>query len=129
MLAVDTNVLVRLLTLDDPGQWSRAAAIFDHEEIWIAKTVLTETFWVLQKLYDKSVADTLSGIQRLAGLPNVYLEDEGSVLEAFRYCVEGLAFDDAMHLASRGPADTFATFDRKLVQRAQRSGCAPVRLL
>jgi predicted nucleic-acid-binding protein len=48
LLAVDTNVIVRLLTQDDRKQAAAAAAIFATEDVWIAKTVLLETAWVLK---------------------------------------------------------------------------------
>ena len=52
MIATDTNVLVRLLVNDDEAQGSRARAAFEVEDIWIGKTVLLETFWVLRSAYD-----------------------------------------------------------------------------
>jgi predicted nucleic acid-binding protein len=39
MIAVDTNVLVRLLTGDEPQQEAAARSLFASESIWIAKTV------------------------------------------------------------------------------------------
>ena len=39
MIAVDTNLLVRVLTNDDPAQASRAARILESEEVLIPKTV------------------------------------------------------------------------------------------
>ena len=44
MTAVDTNVVVRLLTGDDPAQEAAARALFESGPIWIAKTVLLEAF-------------------------------------------------------------------------------------
>ena len=43
MIAVDTNVLIRLITRDDPRQAARAASLMQTEEVWIGKTVLLET--------------------------------------------------------------------------------------
>lgn len=40
MLAVDTNMTVRIVTNDDPEQARRAVALFEREGIFIAKTVL-----------------------------------------------------------------------------------------
>lgn len=37
MQAVDTNILVRFLTQDDPAQAARATALIKREEIWIAR--------------------------------------------------------------------------------------------
>lgn len=51
MIAVDTNVLVRLLTADDPKQLAAARSLFASDPIWVAKTVLLETGWVLRSLY------------------------------------------------------------------------------
>jgi len=48
MTAVDTNVLVRLLTGDDPKQTATVRSLFVAEPIWIAKTALIETGWVLR---------------------------------------------------------------------------------
>ena len=51
MIAVDSNVLVRFLVLDDAKQAARAAALIRANEIWVSKTVLLETEWVLRSLY------------------------------------------------------------------------------
>lgn len=52
MIAVDTSVVVRLLTEDSAKQFSAARILFELETIWIAKTVLLETEWVLRSVYD-----------------------------------------------------------------------------
>src|ERR1039457_3819826 len=75
MIAVDTNVLVRLLTGDDPMQEAAARSLFATEPIWIAKTVLLETGWVLRSLYgfeDSAIRDSFT---KLLGLKNVHAED------------------------------------------------------
>jgi len=61
MIAVDTNVVVRFLVRDDPKQAARAAELIRDNQIWISKTVLLETEWVLRSLYRFSP-------QSLAGL-------------------------------------------------------------
>ena len=43
MIAVDTNVVVRALTRDDPTQAARAAALFSSDQVWISETVLPES--------------------------------------------------------------------------------------
>jgi predicted nucleic-acid-binding protein len=48
--AVDIDVLVRLLTGDEAKQTQAAESLFAVEPIWIAKTVLLETGWVLRSL-------------------------------------------------------------------------------
>jgi hypothetical protein len=49
--AVDTNVLVRLLTQNDHKQSAAARSLFASGPIWIAKTVLLETGRVLNLLF------------------------------------------------------------------------------
>ena len=119
MVAVDTNVVVRLVTQDHTAQAARAAAIFRSGPVHIAKTVLLETAWVLGYAYDlddKAIAHVLRGV---AGLPNVELEDTGAVADALAELERGRDCADALHLASGGGATRFVTFDRRLVRRAR----------
>lgn len=51
MVAVDTNVVVRLLTNDHAAQAKRAVALFRANPIFVAKSVLLETEWVLRYSY------------------------------------------------------------------------------
>lgn len=71
MIAIDTNVLVRLLVNDDEAQGSRARAVFEVEEIWIGKTVLLETFWVLRSVYDFKDIAIARAIEGALGLPRL----------------------------------------------------------
>ena len=128
MVAVDTNILVRLLTGDDPSQASRAEALFRSEEVWVAKTVLLETEWVLRALYGFTGEQFTGGLRALAGLPNVHLEDATAVAQAMKWHAQGLDFGDALHLASRGAASRFVSFDESLVRRARRAGARGVTL-
>jgi hypothetical protein len=51
MTAVDTNLVIRLLTQDDRKQAAIASTVFATGEVWIAKSVLLETAWVLESIY------------------------------------------------------------------------------
>jgi predicted nucleic-acid-binding protein len=119
MIAVDTDVLVRFLVGDNPTQAARAAALIRANEIWVCKTVLLETEWVLRSLYGFSPENLAGALRSLAGLPTVFLEDEVAVARALDWYKEGLDFADALHLASAGNAKEFATFDRKLSRQAR----------
>src|SRR5882757_8086321 len=98
MTAVDTNILVRLLTDDDPKQGAAARSLFARESIWIAKTVLLETAWVLRSLYRFEKGAIRDAFTKLLGLENVQAEDESSVAAALALTVHGIEFADAMHL-------------------------------
>jgi predicted nucleic-acid-binding protein len=120
MLAVDTNVVVRLLVNDDARQGAAARRLFESDEIWVGVTVLLETAWVLESAYDLSAGETVKALQRLLGLPNVRAEDPGAVAAALDAAGKGLELADALHLA-RTPQDAeFVTFDRALAKRGTR---------
>jgi predicted nucleic-acid-binding protein len=126
MTAVDTNVLIRLLTGDDPRQTAVAKSLFATETIWIAKTVVLETAWVLGSRHgfeDDAIAEAF---KELLGLHNVHVEDEGSVTAAISLVSHGIDLADALHLSSRPPGASFVSFDRAFIRRAKRVGAAGV---
>jgi predicted nucleic-acid-binding protein len=122
MTAVDTNVVVRLLTGDEPKQEAASRALFAAGPIWIAKTVLLETGWVLRSLYGFEENAIRIAFTKLLGLKNVHVEDESSVAAALALTASGIELADAMHLSSRPPGAEFASFDKAFVQRAKRAG-------
>jgi predicted nucleic-acid-binding protein len=129
MTSVDTNVLVRLLTEDDPQQAAAARSLFAHESIWIAKTVLLETGWVLRTVYAFDDGAIREALTKLIGLKNVQAEDAPSVAAALALTAHGVEFADAMHLSSRPPGAQFATFDKSFVRRAARAGASGISSL
>ena len=90
MVAVDTSVVVRFLTRDDPRQAARAVALFRSEQVWLPKTVLLETEWVLRSLYRFPEAQVAGALRSLAGLPNVQLEDAAVMARALTWLNQGL---------------------------------------
>ena len=120
MLAVDTNVLVRLLVNDDARQGAAARRLFESDEIWIGVTVLLETAWVLESIYDLSADETVKALQRLLGLPNVRAEDPGAVAAALDAAGKGLELADALHLVRTPPGADFVTFDQVLAKRGKK---------
>ena len=129
MHAVDTNVLVRLLTGDDASQTKHAAALFKKESIFIPKTVLLETEWVLRRLYRLERATIVSSFRKLSGLGNVELEQSRVVAQALQWCEDGMDFADAMHLASSHSASKFATFDEQMKKDAPPESKPVIQLL
>ena len=120
MIAVDTNVLVRLLTNDDPSEAKRALRLMESDDILIPKTVLLETEWVLRHGYVIAREVISQAFQSLLGLANVEPEDPKAVTQALAWYEDGLDFADALHLASSPKADRFATFDRDFVKKASK---------
>ena len=126
MIAVDTNVLVRLLTGDDPRQAAVARSLFAEDSIWIAKTVLLETGWVLRSLYGFDESTIRGAFTKLLGLTNVKVEDEPSVAAALALTAHGIEFADALHLSSRPAGAAFVSFDQSFVRRARRAGVSGI---
>jgi predicted nucleic-acid-binding protein len=129
MTAVDTNVIVRLLTQDDREQTAHAISLFAAHQIWIAKTVLLEVSWVLTSFYQYRPDGVRKALENLVGLPNVQVEDESAVTNALALSAQGIDFADALHLESRPPGARFASFDQAFVRRAQKAGVAAAEVL
>jgi predicted nucleic-acid-binding protein len=126
MVAVDTNVVIRLLTRDHATQAGRAAEIFRSGRVLILKTVMLETAWVLRYSYGLGSDAILRALRALLGLPNVAAEDPIAVITALHLLEQGIDFADALHIASGTLAVRFVTFDRRLVKRS--AGLAPIEV-
>ena len=127
MIAVDTNVLVRVITNDDPAQASRAAKLLVRpDRVFVPKTVVLELEWVLRSGYGIDRQGIAAAIHRLQYLSNVEIEDDSIVALALAWYEAGMDFADGLHLASAGPGLDFATFDVALRKRARRLGLKSV---
>jgi predicted nucleic-acid-binding protein len=120
MIAIDTNIIVRVLTGDDPGQAKRAGRLMEKNDIFISKTVILETEWVLRHAYGIDSDGIITGFQKLLGLPNVTIEDSWTIFQALNWHKEGLDFADALHMASSLKASRFATFDKSLIKKSSK---------
>ena len=125
MIALDTNVVVRIVTRDDPEQAEAAVAALENQPLWLAKTVLLETEWVLRYSYALSREVVEHAFLELLGLENLEVEDRSSVLSAIAAWREGMDFADALHVASCRNATTFLTFDRELAHAAGELDLSP----
>jgi len=119
VIAVDTNVVVRLIAEDEPEQTRRAVALFRGQSVFLAKTVLLESEWVLRNGYEISRLRVLTSLRQLCGLPRVAVEDARAVAKAFAWAEAGMDFADALHLASAPEGASLATFDRRFVAKAR----------
>ncbi len=125
MRAVDTNVLVRLLTRDEPAQVVAAEA-FIERGAWVSHLVLAETTWVLGAAYDLGHAAIAKAIDMLMSHQHLTLQDGDVVAAALEHYRRrpSLGFSDCLVLevarkAGHGP---LGTFDKSLgrLQGAQR---------
>jgi len=129
MTALDTNVLVRVLTDDAPAQVETARELLASDDsFWVPVTVLLEAGWVLEAIYELDVPTVADGLRHFLGLPNVEVDRPQRIALALQWYEEGLDLADAVHLALSQDADHLATFDQVFVRDgSERGGCAVVQ--
>jgi predicted nucleic-acid-binding protein len=125
MRAVDTNVLVRLITRDDPRQTASAES-FIAKGAWVSPLALAEAMWVLGSVYEVSPRDQAKAIEMLLNHRELVLHDREVVTAALALFRErpALGFSDCLmvELARKAGHLPIGTFDRNLakVTGAQR---------
>ena len=119
MRAVDTNVVVRYLTGDEPEQAARARAVIEGGEVFVGTTVVLESEWVLRSVYGFSGGDVAVALRAFAGLPGVSAEDPGLLAGALGLAEDGMDFADALHLGAAGGCEAMLTFDRGFIGKAK----------
>ena len=129
MLAIDTNVVVRYLTGDDPVQSPQARDLVDGNEIHVSRTVMLESDWVLRSAYGFAPTQVSAALRAFAGLPRVNVETPALLALALDRAEGGMDFADALHLGAAESCEALVTFDRKFVAAAKASGVRVVRQL
>ena len=124
MIAVDTNVLARLLLHDDETQYRKAVRLFgDGREYTATPTVMLELVWVLEA-NDCAPPDIERGIKLLLGLANFKPANAQELKQALVWYADGLDFADALHLALSQDAKQLVTFNKKFAKMAKKSGAS-----
>jgi predicted nucleic acid-binding protein len=126
LIAVDTNVVARIILADDEAQTSRARSLVTRETVLVRTTVVLEAYWVLRRLGKQTHEKALRGLTAFLGLPTVVVEEPERVRVAIDLSIAGVGFADALHLSGLRPEDRFASFDRDLARTSARAGVAAV---
>ena len=115
MIGLDTNVLVRYLTEDDPEQSPRAVALVEGaleegERLFVTQIVLCELVWVLDSVYGFSRDEIVSVVRDLLRARQLVIEDLDSARKALDlYAAKGGDFADFL-----------------IVERCRAAGCGRV---
>lgn len=123
-ITADTNILIRIVTEDDPGQSRTAQRIVaEASVVAIPMPVLTEFCWVLDRLYKIGREDIARAVRTITAGENVVVDAPAvsaglAMLEAGGDFADGVIAHDGKWLG----AETFVSFDRKAVKLLGRQG-------
>lgn len=117
MRAVDTNVLVRLISRDDAAQVAAAEA-FVAPGAWVPHLALAEAMWVMESVYALKPAQIATAVEMLLHHKDLTLQDAEAVAAALaRFRGRpALGFSDCLVLEVSRKAGhlPLGTFDRRL---------------
>ena len=87
MTGLDTNIIIRYLTQDDPAQSRKVNALMsrteaDNKSLFINSTVLCEVFWVLESVYDLNKTELLQTFEQLLTTGAFVFDDSQSLWAA-----------------------------------------------
>jgi len=124
MIGLDSNVLVRYLTQDDPIQSPKATEIIERrltEENpgFVCVVAMAETVWVLDRAYGLAVYEIAAAVERMLQANVLVVENEQEVFSAMIALKEGHgSFANALIVAlgARVGCSRTLTFDRKALR-------------
>src|SRR3989338_6325512 len=125
MRAVDTNVLVRLMTRDDVKQVAVAEA-FVANGAWVPHLAIAEATWVLASVYDRDPETVATAVEMLLNHEHLTVQDAEAVAAAVAQCRlhPKVGFSDCLlvEVARKAWHTPLGTFDRDLskIDGAQR---------
>ena len=120
MIGIDTNVLIRYLTQDEPRQAAAATRLIEQrlsaeQPGFLSCVVLAEVCRVLRSLYGVEQDEVATMLSDLANVPSFLIESRDSVLKAIARirthraeCADSLI----QELASAAGCSATYTFDR-----------------
>ena len=121
MIGLDTNIIVRYLTQDDPLQSSKATEIIERrltEEVpgFVSIVAMVETVWVLDRAYGLPAHKIAAAVERMLQTDVLVIENEQEIFTAMIALKEGQgSFADSViaALGLRAGCSCTLTFDRK----------------
>ena len=125
MIALDTNLLARLLLADDKRQHARVVQLLAGTQDFNAPvTAMLELVWVLE-VNGVATSDIVRGLNLLLGLPNFKSQQADALRQAVAAYAQGLDFADALHMALSRGSQELATFDKDFARKAAKLGLLP----
>jgi predicted nucleic-acid-binding protein len=124
VIGLDTNVLIRYLTQDDPAQSAKANQLIEkrltHSDPgFISIVVMVEAAWVLDRAYGFSRQEIASAIERILQSDVFVVQYEQDIFTAMVLLRAGHgSFADALigELGATAGCSHTCTFDRRTIQ-------------
>jgi predicted nucleic-acid-binding protein len=121
MIGLDTNILVRYLTEDDPIQSAKAREVLEHRLSvrnpgFVSVVAMTETVWVLDRAYGLATREIAKAVERMLQTEVLVIENEQEVFSAMVAMKKGRgSFADALiaELGTRAGCRGTLTFDQR----------------
>ena len=124
VLAIDTNIVVRVLRGDDVEQTARAVDLLASQEVLLLSTIVLEAEWVLRSAYKLDRLRVVEALKAFSALNVIVVQEPRRLMMALDWATKGMAFADAYHLAGAEECEAFITFDRDLIRSAAVLGQA-----
>jgi predicted nucleic-acid-binding protein len=123
MIGLDTNVLIRYLTQDDPVQSAKAREILERrltpkDPGFVSVVAMVETVWVLDRAYGLRAQEIATAVERLLQVEVLAIENEQEVFTAMVALKGRGSFADALiaELGARAGCTRTLTFDQKALR-------------
>ena len=119
MIGIDSNVLIRLVTQDDPDQYKKAVDLIHDAEpqsLCVTLPVVLECYWILERLYKLSKVQVLQFLKMLAGSKQYHIPHKELLYKSIlRYEQGDAQFSDALIvvLCNEEGCNDVLTFDKK----------------
>jgi len=118
---IDTNLLVRFLTEDDPEKARSVEVLLGKAgkgeiKIFIPSVVIAELVWVLKSFYELEAGEISELVGAVLSTPGLDTQDKSILREALKvYERKGIDFVDAwiLEFARERNIKTIYTFDKK----------------
>ena len=117
MIAIDTNIIIRVIVEDDAQQVSLAKDLMASNICYVSRSVVQEVVWVLKKSYKASHEQIACVIDKLIATERMVLEDQAAIEQAVMWYRGGMDFADALHLASNVGGGLLYTFDKRFANK------------
>ena len=124
MIGLDTNILVRYLTQDEPIRSAKAREIVERRLTeqkpgFVSTVVMVEIVWVLDRAYGLTPHEIVGAVERMLQTDVLVVENEQEVFTAMIALKDGQgSFADAViaALGARMGCSCTLTFDRKALR-------------